>query len=98
MELENFISQTLTDIAKGINIANANTRKNDNTPFCLDCSTGAIFFDIAVAASNEGTASAKSSIKVIAVNVEGDIDTSQKHERVSRIQFRVTPNEELFCR
>lgn len=98
MELENFIGQTLTDIAKGISIANSNTRKNDNTPFWLDCSTGAIFFDIAVTASNEGTASAKGSVKVIAVNIEGDIDTSKKHERVSRIQFRVTPNEKLFCR
>lgn len=98
MELEKFIGQTLTEIAKGINIANGQTRKNGNTPFMLDCSTGAIFFDIAVTVSNEASASAEGSVKVIAVNVEGDIDTSQKHERVSRIQFRVTPNENLFCR
>lgn len=98
MELEKFIGQTLTEIAKGINIANANTRKNDNTPFMLDCSTGAIFFDIAVTVSDAASASAEGSIRVIALNVEGDIDTSKKHERVSRIQFRITPNDALFCR
>lgn len=100
MDLESFIGQTLTDIANGINIANSNTRKNDKTPFWLDCSTGAILFDIAVTASNEGKASAKgsvkSSIRVLSADIEGDIDTSKKHERVSRIQFRITPNDDRF--
>ena len=102
MELENFIGQTLTDIANGINIANSNTRKNEQTPFWLDCSTGAILFDIAVTASDEGQASAKGgvkgSIKVVSLDIEGDIDTKKKHERISRIQFRITPNDERFHR
>lgn len=99
MELKSFITKTLTDIYKGVVDANTELESDGKKPFLIGYAHAAdetILFDVAVTVSGETGGSAGGSINVATFKLGGELESSAKHEEVSRVQFRVKPDYEFF--
>ena len=95
MELEEFITKTLTSIAKGIKSAN----KDNDLKFSIKPSgakakgDGAIEFDIAVTLSKKKGQKGGIGISILSVGLKGQKESGISDETVSRIKFNVTPDK-----
>jgi hypothetical protein len=99
MELNEFITKVLVDIAIGIKNANA---QMDNSTFEMESyrretKEGFIAFDIAVKSGEvkdkEGNAGI--GIQVINLGIGGKVGTSSTQEQVNRIKFSVMPTRNI---
>jgi hypothetical protein len=96
MNLEEFISQSLTDIANGVTKANQSLEKSQfEIEHYTRTNNGYITFDIAVTASQKGTKGASGGIIVWGVNVGGKLDEENQNQVVSRIKFSVIPSKPI---
>lgn len=97
MELEQFISQTLSEILKGVQNAIAATR--DTKGVINPCWGGVddigqqhvqdVKFDIAVTVSDKSTASAGGGIKVVGLSLGASGGEEFQSSHISRIQFTI---------
>lgn len=105
MELEEFIKNSLVNIASGIRGANEELAKREgktlgqNTsavfgmePHNREKAYGYINFDVAVVANSENSKSGNGGIKVASIGVGGEISDVTQHGHFSRIQFHIIPN------
>ena len=100
MQLDEFIHQSLVQIAAGVYRANVeltgNEKPTGNIPFLMDISDhGKVNFDVAVTtkSSIEGSGGGKFRIFVVDANADGK--ASHEHERFSRISFSVGVDKRL---
>lgn len=97
MDLEKFISETLSEIQKGVQGAIEGTKdtKGAINPHFGDPNTFGrhlvqrVQFDIAVTASNENKLSAGGGIKVVGVKLGAEGKDVVQNSNVSRIQFSI---------
>jgi hypothetical protein len=93
MELNQFITKALVEIATGI--TNANTELNNRSfeieAFRRDKETGFVSFDIAVKTNEENGKGAKAVIQVINLGIGGEVKKSSNNEQANRIKFYVLP-------
>ena len=95
MELEEFISKTLTSITRGIKIVNKN--EDSRNLFQLEPvnwkekSDGTIKFDIAVTAKKGGSKKGSGGILVLSLGLTGSKEATASSETVSRIKFNIAP-------
>jgi len=105
MELEEFIKNSLVNIASGIRGANEEIAKREGKTLGKDISAAFgiephnrdkayryINFDVAVVANNENTKSGNGGIKVASIGVGGEISDVTHQGHFSRIQFHIIPN------
>jgi len=100
MDLEAFISESLTAIARGVNRANTELQPDESKdlkPFILLRDPGTaearIDFDVAVTSAKAGGGKAGIQVAGLGVGVGGWGRAAE--ERVSRIRFRVAINKHL---
>ncbi len=96
MELEKFISETLSEIQKGVDSA---IKKTSDDNGAINPSFGGekdleelvqeVKFDIAVTTTEEASVSAGGGIKVVGLKLGADGQDITKSSNVSRIQFSV---------
>jgi len=99
MKLENFISETLIGIQKGVSKAIAETTEKGlngviNPQWVEHKGTGPhqvrdIQFDVAVTVKVEGGVEGKSEISVMGINISAEGAGELEHSKVSRIQFSI---------
>jgi hypothetical protein len=98
MELNDFVSETLVQIVKGIESANESLlpgKAKAEQPFLLHHSMGDhpqaphVEFDVAVTTQAEasGTAQGRAKLLVVAAGLDGSVSISK--ENVSRVKFSV---------
>lgn len=91
MELEEFISKTLTSIAKGVKTAN----KDNGLNFVIEPtgrkekSDGNIKFDIAVTVTKKKGRKGEIGIGILSIGLTGSKKSDVSDETVSRIKFSV---------
>jgi len=97
MELNEFITNVLVEIASGIK--NANTKLGVNSfgieAFRRDKETGFISFDIAVKTSDQKGKDAKAGIQVLNLGIGGSIKNSSIQEQANRIKFFILPSQNI---
>jgi len=92
MELEEFISKTLINIVKGINLANKDTKMG----FMIESngrrenSNGNIHFDIAVTVTKKKNQKGKMGIGILSVGLSGAKEKDTSDQMVSRIKFDIS--------
>lgn len=93
MELRDFVSETLVQIVKGIESANASLAPDKEQPFKLGYSGGDrpqaphIEFDVAVTTQVSKAAQGKAKLVIVEFGLFGSISKSK--ESVSRVKFSV---------
>ncbi len=96
MELEEFISKTLTSIYKGVKSANKEISKNyfyiEAASNHKDRSDGYIKFDVAVTATTAEESKGAAGIRVWSIGVNGEKETMLTDQVVSRIKFGIAPS------
>ncbi|MCK9581515.1 MAG: hypothetical protein M0Q92_13855 [Methanoregula sp.] len=102
MELDEFIKQTLIDIARGVHLANKEITSSkmlgegSQAYFSIEAFNrekmqGYINFDVAVTIANETGASGGTGIKIAFAHIGADINSTASLETVSRIKFSIMP-------
>ena len=97
MDLENFISETLVSVKKGLCSANealveeGEILGKDAMATFLIGTDGSekIYFDIAVMASKNTKNEGAGMIKVMSISIGGSLNKAEAQEHVSRIKFSV---------
>lgn len=97
MNLNEFITNALTEIAKGLENANKNIgeRSFEMEAFKRDRETGFISFDIAVKTGGESGKDAKAGIQVLNLGIGGGVKDLSTHEQANRIKFFVLPSKNI---
>lgn len=93
MELDEFITKTLIDVVRGVRGANSNL-DNSSDKFQLRAGED-VSFDVAVTISEKSDTSRGGSIKIYAVNLGGEKGASNINESVTRIKFKIKPNNSM---
>jgi len=94
MELQEFVASTLESIIAGIQTANKNL--NGKGSFYIDFGkNGEVLFDIAITASEESKKAGGAGLKVYALNIGGEKGSTIAQENVSRIKFKINPNQRI---
>lgn len=93
MELQEFISSSLSEILMGVSEAIKNTKENSGK---INPSSGKsdqfnqlVKFDIAVTVSGKSGTEGGGGIKVVGLNLGGQMSEQQENRSVSRIQFAI---------
>jgi hypothetical protein len=98
MHLDEFINQSLVNIANGIHTANE-TLKKDGMTYKMTSGDHIVSFDIAVTVSESGKneAGAKASISVIGamLGAGAKVTGENNNQTISRIKFSVKPNTHI---
>ena len=97
MELNEFITNVLVEIATGIENAN---KKLTNSTFAIEAfrrekETGYIAFDLAVKTSDASEKGAKGGIQVLNLGISGKIEKTFTHESANRIKFYILPSKNI---
>ncbi len=102
MELEEFITDTLLSIARGLGNANKELAKMHGKTVGVDAGSrfvmkpeegNAISFDVAVTVTQENTKSGGGKIKIAVVSIGGSIENANSQQHVTRIKFDIIPSE-----
>ena len=99
MDLEQFISEALLQIFRGVQSAQAEVRENDDYKGVIhpkwgvendyDKYASAVEFDIAISVSKQTSGEGKAGIRVAFVDVGGGHERSFQQGSVSRVSFKV---------
>ena len=99
MELNEFITNVLVEIATGVENAN---KKLANHAFEIEAfrrekETGYIAFDLAVKTSDASGKGAKGGIQVLnlGIGIGGKIEKTSTHESANRIKFYILPSKNI---
>lgn len=97
MELNEFITNVLVEIAMGVENAN---KKLTNHAFEIEAfrrekETGYIAFDLAVKTSDASGKGAKGGIQVLNLGIGGKIEKTSTHESANRIKFYILPSKNI---
>lgn len=97
MELNEFITNVLVEIATGVENAN---KKLTNHAFEIEAfrrekETGYIAFDLAVKTSDASGKNAKGGIQVLNLGIGGKFEKTSTHESANRIKFYILPSKNI---
>ena len=100
MQLDDFIRESLVQIARGVYQANVDLRVDPNltgnVPFLIDLDEdGKVVFDVAVTTSHSAEASGGGKFRVLVVDAAADGKAQFQLERVSRLRFSVGVDQRL---
>ena len=93
MELNEFITNSLVEIATGIKNANVHLKDTyfEIEPYRRDKETGFVSFDLAVKTNDSKVKGTKGGIQVLNVGVGGNFDNTSTKEVANRIKFYILP-------
>lgn len=97
MELNEFITNVLVEIATGVKAANTKLGSSSYAieAYRRDNETGFISFDIAVKTSEESGKGAKGGIQVLNIGVSGGLKKLSTNEQANRIRFYILPSRNI---
>ena len=97
MELNEFITNVLVEIATGVTNANSKLENHafEIEAFRRDKETGFIAFDLAVKTSEEHGKDAKAGIQVLNLGIGGKIGKTSAQETANRIKFYILPSKNI---
>ena len=97
MELNEFITNALVEIATGVE--NANKKLTDHAfeieAFRREKETGYIAFDLAVRTSDASGKDVKGGIQVLNLGIGGKMELTSTYESANRIQFYILPSKNI---
>ena len=91
MELEEFITKTLTSIYSGVTRANksVDTKSGDSLPFELTPEDSRIEFDIAVTVTYDSTDKVHGGVDIKVVSLGANAENKNEQQNSSRVKFKV---------
>lgn len=97
MELNEFITNVLVEIATGVENANKNLNSHafEIEAFRREKETGYIAFDLAVKTSEASGKDAKGGIQVLNLGIGGKFEKTSTHESANRIKFYILPSKNI---
>ena len=109
MQLETFITETLTSIQKGVKEANIDIARTEGTAertngemqYMVNANRsserdGGIAFDIAVTVTSEKSVEGEGKINVVGISLGGGKNSTATEENISRIKFKVEPFNSIY--
>ena len=89
MQLDQFITNTLTDVVNGVRKANETFKETSK----FELRTGEeIAFDIAITVSEESSSKKGGGISVYSIKLGGEKGSSDSNQNITRIKFKIKPN------
>lgn len=97
MDLNEFITKVLVEVATGIENANKGLQSHsfEMEGYRRERETGFISFDLAVKTSEANGKDAKAGIQVLNLGIGGKFEKTTTHESANRIKFYIMPSKNI---